>query len=476
MNSLILVAALATAPPADPPTAAEAVRLALKDARTLNPVVAGRTRYLSAHNAAAADPAKLPAVETVLKGLIPSLSRGTSRAGGLRAIAAVPVRGAKAPAAWLWAVDLEEYGMDPIAFANLSNADPYFHTPSGDPTKPAAVPEHLPALEYQELAARVQSLRPAPIFRADWLIYRASAAAGRAGDGYYDFLGLKSVADVERLAGLDRGKAEALDSDRRAVIQRSGPGANHRQLIRYEAANGPAWRTQDPADNAGGNNALVRLDQAGFAGGMTTYTLPNRLTFSALFAVESREGGREKLLDVAPANIAADRTAAHADLQIHPGRCWGCHKAGNLSPFTNEVPAVYHAGNPFRSLDAGRSRRVKAVFFGADEIETLLEEDQTRHDRAMIQAAGVGYREWGRMHKAAVAEYESNVDLPTLAAEAGLTPAALRRALVRFRDREGFGSLNPALGLYLADGASARREFVEDVFPLLMAVIRQELR
>jgi hypothetical protein len=256
------------------------------------------------------------------------------------------------------------------------------------------------------------------------------------------------------------------------VIQRSGPGVNHRQIIRYEAANGPAWRTQDPADNAGTNNAFANLDRATFAGGMGTFTLPNRLTFSILFGVE--KGGAENLLKVAPANIAADRNAARGDLQIHPGRCWGCHRDGNLSYFANEIPDVYHEGNPFRSLDAVRSRRVKAVFFGPGEIESHLEDDAIRHDRAMTQAAGVGYREWGRLHKAAVAEYEGDVDLPTLASETGSTPAAIRRALVRFRDREGFGSLNPILGAYLADGATVRREFIEEVFPLLMAVLRQE--
>lgn len=469
---LSLVAAIALTAPADPPaprTAAESVRLALLDARKLNPVVAGRTRYLSAHNT---PPAKLADIDAVLRGLIPSLSRGTGRTG-LRAVATVRVGGKLVP--WLWAFDSEDYGTDLTVWAALRFSDPYYHAPTFDRTKEVAVPDFLPQPELRELAALTQTQAVAPIFRADYLVYRTSQQADRTGDGYYDFLGIKKAEDAAKLAGLDEERADRIDADRRDFITRSGPGLQIRQVVRREALHGPAYSTYDAARSTGANNVVTLLDKAKADGGMGVFPLPNRLVFSFLFKVEK---GKELLIDTAPDNVAANRESVSHDLRIHPGSCQHCHRAGMLLPAEWEARKFFdRAGSPFVDRDEARARRVKAVFL-ADDLTALIEGDQERNDRHMVEAAGVGYREWGRLHKAAVADYLADVDAGKLAAETGYAAADIRLAVRRFSQREGAGRINPVVGLFAGDvpAASVRRELIEEAFPTLMAVLRQEIK
>lgn len=468
---LSLVAALALSAPADPPaprTAAESVRLALADARKLSPVVAGRTRYVSAHNA---PPAKLADLDTVLRGLLPSLSRGTGRTG-VRPVATVRVSGKAVP--WLWALDAEDYGLDLTVWANLRFSDPYYHAPTFDRSREVAIPDFLPQLELRELAALTQTQATAPIFRADHLAYRTSQQADRTGDGYYDFLGLAKAEDAAKLAGLDEARAEKIDADRRDFVTRSGPGLQARQVARFDALHGPAYKTYDAAKSTGANNVVALLDRAKADGGMGVYPLPNRLVFSWLFAIRA---GRETLVDTAPDAVAANRESATHDLRIHPGSCQQCHGAGMLRQFDGEARRFFRPGSPFVDADEARARRVKAVFL-ADDFAGLIEADQGRNDGYMTEAAGVGYREWGRLHKAAVADYLADVDAGKLAAETGYSAADIRLAVRRFAQREGAGRINPVVGLF--DGsdpaASVRRELIEEAFPTLMAVLRQEIK
>lgn len=468
---LSLVAAIAITAPADPPaprTAAESVRLALADARRLNPVVAGRTRYLSAHNT---PPTRLADLDTVLRGLIPSLSRGTGRTG-LRAVATVRHAGKAAP--WLWAFDAEDYGTDLTVWAALRFSDPYYHAPTFDRTKEVAIPDFLPQLELRELAAITQTQAVAPIFRADYLIYRTSQQADRTGDGYYDFLGLRKAEDAAKLAGLDEQRADRIDADRRDFVTRSGPGLQIRQVVRREALHGPAYSTYDAARSTGENNVVALLDKAKADGGMGVFPLPNRLVFSFLFKVEK---GKELLIDTAPDNVAGNRESVSHDLRIHPGSCQQCHGAGMLRQFDGEARKFFRAGSPFVDQDETRARRVRAVFL-AEDFAGLVERDQDRNDAYMVEACGVGYREWGRRHKAAVADYLADVDAAKLAAETGYAAADIRLAVKRFAAREGAGRINPVVGLF--DGsnpaAAVRRELIEEAFPTLMAVLRQEIK
>lgn len=471
-RTLLAIAALlllaAPLPAADPPSASESVRLALRDARGLNPVAAGRTRYLSGHVTAAARPADLAGLDAVLRGLLPSLGTGTNRSG-LRAVASVRVAGKPQP--WLWAFDAADYGIDLTVWANLRFADVVYHEATGDRHKNPVVPEYVPQLELKELAALLQTAAPAPIFPAEYVVERTAQQTDRLGDGYYDFLGLKDFAAAEALAGVDRAKAEAADADRRAFLQHSRVGLQPRDIAVYEARHGRAWYTFDRKEGTGARNVVKNLDRAVSDGGMAVATLPNRLAFNLVFAADGRGGF--KLADSAPDDIAGHRDGVALDTRVHPGQCWHCHRDGNLRAFTNGAPAFYNPAAPFVSRDDARARRVKAVYLSSDP-EHLLEEDAARFDRAMAQAAGVGYREWGKLHRAVLEARRAPVDLAGAAADTGYPAAAVRKALDRFRTREGPGNNDPVAEALLTVGV--RRELYDEARPRLMAILRQELK
>ena len=483
LKALLLTLTLVAQAPAQQPTAAQSLRLALADALTLNPLEARNTRYISAHNHAWSYE-KLLRDDIVLKGQLPSISVG-SELTGVRPIAFVKFkikddkgREQWASAPWLWAFDGSRYGTNLVAFANLNYADPYYHDPTRTVTKESAIPSWLPRKEYQDLSAVVQTQRGTPIMRFDYFIYRTSFQSGAFNDGYQNFLGVTTFQEFQKLCGFDEETAEGLNADRRGFVTESEVGINIRGITRGDGTNGPYWYTDDFENNFGHHNVVRLLDKARANARMDIGSLRNGLAAYGLFAVQWKDGKSSKTFQAAaPDFIAGNQRSYNMDRRVHNGQCMHCHVNGALKEFKTEQFDFYGGrGQPeLLTFKDARGLRLKAVYFGVvndrPEIEVLLEQDQKRFNMKMKMACGVDYKLFSKYHREVMHEYEQKVNLLTLQYETGVNKDTIIRALRNFDERETGN--DPIINAFVTKG-QVRRELLEEVFNILMATLQQE--
>ncbi len=453
----IAVILLAPPPAGGALDAAAAVRAAVADARRLDAETARHTRYHSAHHVPGpADRDELYAVDSLH-------TNGLSRKGFV-------VRPRKV-APWLWALDLRDYRLNPETYALTAfgdgplAVDPYFHVLNAAKGGLKSLPAPwLPRAELAELSRLTAS--QVPVVRADWWLHRTFAQAGRKGFGYYDQLGLRSRADVDALAGLDRKKAVEVSAEWAAVVRRSGVAVLPRQVFRLNATTGPVWYTKDVLAETlgqGGRSATAqRLDNFKHQGEEGAFRLPNGLVAFWL----SDDAGA--FVDSAPDALATNTKAGNTDGRVHVGfSCWACHRSAGLVPFDdlNRRPGRLPETFPDREF----FDRNRAVYYR--ELRTLFDEDVARYAAAIREACGLAPaaasdaigRQWARY-------LDAPVTVAVAAAEVGL-PAAEFAARVRAAVRANPLSHPLLAELAQPDPDPLRREEWEEVFPLVMAAI-----
>lgn len=463
MLHLLLIPALAAAEPL-PLTAAAAVKAAVQDVRRLEPATAIYTRYITAHHL---PPAESPEAFAVASYQVNSLSRE-----------AIIVRPRKVTP-WLWAIDIRDYGWRIERYGLLlftpGAIEPYFHVRLLDQKTKPATPAHapwLPTAEILELAQRTDS--SIPLVRFDWFLNRTAIQEGRDGFGYTDFLELRSRADAEKLAGLDRAKAIAIYREQAAVIAESGVALQSRQLFRFGTVAGAWWESRDvknePLGGVAERNAVRELlDRYQHDAEEIVFTLPNGLPG---FYLSDAAG---KAAKSAPPDIASDALSASNDRRVHVGlSCIRCHQAGGLKPFADWARKTYAPGTGLALgvSDDATFRRVRSVYLGP--IERAFRRDTEDFGAAIEQASGLKpaalskafARQWSRY-------LDQPVDSARAAAEVGLSEVdylgRLRRHAVAAR------LLDPVLAGYLARPQQpVRREHFEELFPLLMGAIGAE--
>lgn len=477
------------------------VRLALADAKTLPVAEAHYWRYLSLYNVAD-EKERVLHEKVVMLFHLNSLSQEPEFG---RPIKVGPT---------LYRVNLLWYGPTfAKAYENLHKSNPYFpcfervqiqavvpqkavkETPLErfnrlldgkvpaevvDP-KDVKVTSFLPAKELAELANRLQTR--IPLARADWVFYRSAISLNRAGDGYYDFHGLKSRDDAYKLAGLDLKQVARLKADMAAQIAESDVAVNRlRQVWWVKSYAGDWFQTFDVNQDGKGKRNLLRLagtalDKVEFQHDAeeTFFTLPN-----GLWGVIANDD-RGALQATVPDSIASDDTTTSKDKRIHTSlSCFRCHEEG-LRPINDWGREVYRqAENANKngqvllgSPDPDKLYRLKQLYLRdmPEQVELANRSYATRLKRLCgltpkEVANGVG-AVWKR-------HADSRLGMKELAAELGVKPEVWDRALRKHAaDRYARKELvDPLLaGLIAERPKTLGRPQVEELFPVMQAIL-----
>jgi hypothetical protein len=477
---------------AGPITFDQIVTAALADARSLPAGAAATTRYLSAAHLPREERRELYAVVAYH---VNGLSREAKR---------VPPRKVTE---WLWAVDLTDYRWSAAVWEDLRRVNHYFaikvQTAAGpvapvkktrpklvgydrsnqpvysgteeytEPGTPAAAKEDhiaapwLPVKATADLVSLTGSITP--IVRADEFVFQTGAQAERKGHGYYDWLGLAKRADAEKLAALDRKKAEELYRELAAIVPVSGVSPNNRQVFRYATLTGSWWETRDATASTDKKNAVANLlEDYQHEAEEIVFTLPNGLPGYYLSDAKGVQ------VDTAPDTIAADHRSTNNDRRVHVGySCVACHQDAGLKPVRDYARRLYNPETGVSlatvALDPAKAKRLESVYLGplaksykrdVGDFAEAIEEVSGLRPAALAQ----GYeRRWS-------AYIDQPVTLDMAAAECGVTAAELRVALARHVRAKGV--IDPVLVGYLIDDPPPiRREHFEERFPVLMLVL-----
>lgn len=467
------------------------VGAALTDARSLPAGLSASTRYLDARHL---PPAERRELYAVIAYHVNGLSREAKRVAPRKVTE------------WLWAVQLDDYRWSAAVWEDLRRVNHYFaikvQTPAGavapvkktrpkkvgtysdgrpyyegteEYTEPGAAAAKedfvaapwLPLREMTALTALTGSVTP--IVRADEFLFQTGAQAERKGHGYYDWLGLTKRADAEKLAALDRKKAEELYRELAAIVPVSGVTPQNRQVFRYATLSGAWWESHDTFTSADKQNAVANLlDDYRHDAEEIVFTLPNGLPG---YYLSDAKGGQQ---DTAPDTIASDHRSTNNDRRVHVGySCIACHQDAGLKPVRDYARRLYNPETGVSlatvALDPVKARRLESVYLGP--LAKAYARDVGDYADAIDEVCGLkpaalakGYeRRWS-------AYIDAPVTLDMAAAECGVSADRLRAALRTHARTKGV--IDPVLvGYLIEDPPPVRREHFEERFPVLMLIL-----
>jgi WD40 repeat protein/mono/diheme cytochrome c family protein len=310
-------------------------------------------------------------------------------------------------------------------------------------------------------ACMVHTLTRMPVVRADWFL--ASACRPPL---YQDLLQLPTnAAELERQLRVDVAQDIQQERVARAGFNGSGVARNNRVLERHDSMLGAYWRTYDfeavpqnlterdvllpdrrnifayPLGPGAGDNTFQH------AGGEIIFSLPNGLHG---YMLVNANGVR---VDKAPSAIVSD--PKRPDRQVETGiSCMSCHVAG-INPKDDQVRD--HVARNAKAFSKADAETIRALYVPAAKMRTLMDADAERYRKAVARCGG-------RVNVTApiatlTLRYEADVDLPTAAAEVGLSPDEFRTRL------ESAGDLARNLGALRAAGGTVHRPVWVQAFP-----------
>ena len=309
-------------------------------------------------------------------------------------------------------------------------------------------------------AVLVYTATRVPVVRADWFVATASRAPL-----YYDLLQIPSgLGELERQLRVDSAFNIQQERVARAGFNGSGVSRNNRLLERHDAMNGAYWRTYDfeaVPENLLERNLLAPdrrnlfafplgpgLGEAGFrhAGGEVIFNLPNGLQAYMLVDANNQR------INKGPTEIVSD--PKRPDRAVEAGlSCMHCHATGILPKDDQLREHVLKNPKAFRRRDR---ESVEALHPPAKTMRALMADDAKRHQEAV---ARTGNKALGAETVLAMTlRYESDVDLPTLAAELGVSSEQLRPALTATE------TLTRNLGALKVPGGTVARQVVAQSF------------
>jgi WD40 repeat protein/mono/diheme cytochrome c family protein len=299
-----------------------------------------------------------------------------------------------------------------------------------------------------------------PVVRLDWFVANASRAPL-----YYDVLQIPTnLAELERQLRVDVALDVQQERVARLGFNGSGISRNNRLLERHDAQNGVYWRTYDfdaiPQDLPNRDNLLpdrrnlfaYPLGPAGTAdsfqhtAGEAIFSLPNGLHGYCL--VNANNVRQDK------GNTAIVSDPKRPDRAVEAGvSCMSCHARG-VNVKDDQIRD--HVGKNPKSFKKADAELVRALYLPKDKMRALMDDDAEKFRKA-VEKTG---------NKISVVEpvmlvtlrYEADVDLPTLAAEAGLKPDDL---LARINASE---SLAKSFGALKVPGGTVARQIVVQSF------------
>jgi mono/diheme cytochrome c family protein len=433
-------------PPAERPVWTEAAvfDLILADLEKLEPRARRFTRYFSLAPLvnAGAGPDELQTYRQALAKLINSLSWHPR--------VAIP-RGVD-PSGVVVRIDLRDYLWDANLWNRLVAEYPYGILPDTAVARAVVV----------ATATRL------PCVRLDWFVANASRPPL-----YYDLLQIPiNLSELERQLRVDVALDIQQERVARAGFNGSGISRNNRVLERHDAQNGAYWRTYD--FDAIPQNLIERdillPDRRNLfayplgpgstentfrhAGGEVIFNLPNGLQGYVLVNANNVR------IDKGPTAIVSD--PKRPDRAVEAGiSCIHCHARG-INPKDDQI-RDHVAKNPkaFSRADAGL---IRALYVPKEKMRALMDEDAERFRKAVEKTGGkVGTAE---VVIAMTQRYEADVDLPTLAAEAGVKPGEMLDRLSRSE------TLAKNLGALKVPGATVARQVVVQAFGDLVRELR----
>jgi WD40 repeat protein/mono/diheme cytochrome c family protein len=305
-----------------------------------------------------------------------------------------------------------------------------------------------------------------PVLRADWFIANASRPPL-----YYDVLQIPTSAnELERQLRIDAAVDIQQERVARAGFNGSGISRNNRLLERHDSVHGAYWRTYD-FDEIKQNlvdRDLLLPDRRnlfayplgpGFtdstfqhAGGEVIFNLPNGLQAYMLVNANNER------INKAPTAIVSD--PKRPDKAVEPSiSCMSCHLPGIL-PKDDQI-RDHVAKNP-KVFPKATAELINALYVPHKKMQALMEEDAQRYQKA-LEKTGVKRGKYEPVSTLTL-RYEADIDLPTAAAEVGVTAEEFLRVLNQSSTLPGnLGSLK------ISGGTVSRTTLVQAFADLIKA-------
>lgn len=307
-----------------------------------------------------------------------------------------------------------------------------------------------------------------PCVRADWFLANASRAPL-----YYDLLQIPTNAsELERQLRVDVALDIRQERVARSGFNGSGISRNNRVLERHDAQNGAYWRTYD--FEAVPQNLLDRDQLLPDRRNLFAYPLgpnfgDNSFQHAAGEIIFNLPNGLQGYLLVNANNVRQDKGATaivsdpkRPDRAVESGlSCMACHARG-INFKDDQIRA--HVAKNRKAFGRKDAELISALYVPKEKMHALMEEDAERFRKAVEKTGN-------RVDRAEVVmsmtlRYESDVDLPTLAAEVGMRPEDL---LPRLAASE---NLARNLGALKVPGATVARQVVLQSFADLVRQLR----
>lgn len=293
-----------------------------------------------------------------------------------------------------------------------------------------------------------------PAVRADWFVATASRAPL-----YYDLLQMPgNLAELDRTLRIDAQVNIQQERVARVGFNGSGISRFNRILERHDSVHGAYWRTYD-FDEVPQNlieRGTLQADRRNIfsfplgpglvetpfthAGGEVIFTLPNGLhAYYLVDAVNSR-------IDKGPIRLVSD--PKRPDRAVEAGvSCMSCHITGIL-PKADQV-RDHLEKNP-KAFSRADADLIRALYPPKDKSLEKMADDAKAYAAAVAKTGGKITR--FEAVSTITLKYEADLDLPTAAAEVGLSPDALRKKI------DEFDVLAKSLGALRVPGGTVARQ------------------
>jgi tetratricopeptide (TPR) repeat protein len=305
----------------------------------------------------------------------------------------------------------------------------------------------LPGEEFDSICALTGCRLPH--VRGDWFV----AAASRP-PLYHDVLQLpKTEHALEALLRVDTRENIRQERVARAGFNSSGVSRNNRLIERHEAGSVVYWKSYDFARNTGRQNLFAHPlgpgeDAAAFRpdGGEIIFNLPNGL--QGYFLVN----GKGERIDKGPTAIVSD--PRRPDRAVENGlSCMSCHARGMIEKTDQVRDHVLKNADAFATADL---ETIKALYPPRKDFAELLTKDAQRFQDA-VSRTGAPLSATEPIAALAL-RFEAEMDLPLVAAEAGVKPDRVLQAL------ELSSELAKRMGSLKVEGGTVQRQVFVDTF------------
>jgi tetratricopeptide (TPR) repeat protein len=312
----------------------------------------------------------------------------------------------------------------------------------------------LPGEDFDSICA-MTGCRLAHV-RGDWFVSAASRPPL-----YHDVLQLpKTEHELEALLRVDTRENIRQERVARAGFNSSGVSRNNRLIERHEAGSVVYWKSYDFASNTGRQNLFAHPlgpgdDAAAFRpdGGEIIFNLPNGL--QGYFLVNAK-GER---LDKGPTAIVSD--PRRPDRAVENGlSCMSCHAHGMIEKADQVRDHVLKNAGAFPKADL---ETIKALYPPRTDFAKLLKKDAQRFQDA-VGRTGAPLSATEPIAALAL-RFEAEMDLPLVAAEAGVKPERVLQAL------ELSSGLAKQMGSLRVEGGTVQRQVFVDAFEGLVRTL-----